>query len=288
VSKPQLLIITGMSGAGKTLTLRALEDAGYFCVDNLPPTLLFTLVDLCSQSRQPINKVALVADVRGGEFFRDLANAIERLRSESYEVRIFFLEANDEVLVQRYKETRRKHPLSDNGRDLLQAIQAEREQLAEIRALVDEVIDTSGLTPHQLRAEIFRRLQLSDGTTMQVKIVSFGFKYGLPTDADLVFDVRFLPNPNYDPNLRPLTGKDEKVKQFVLGQPETQEFLNRLKSLLEFSMPFYRREGKTYLTIAIGCTGGKHRSVALAEAVAEIIAKQGFNCSVSHRDIARG
>lgn len=287
VSKPKLLIITGMSGAGKTLALHALEDAGYFCVDNLPPRLLPTLVDLCSQSRQPISKVALVADVRGGEFFRDLTNAIEKLRSENYEVRIFFLEANDEVLVQRYKETRRRHPLSDNGRDLLQAIQAEREQLAEIRSIADEVIDTSGLTPHQLRDEILRRLQLSDGTTMQVKVVSFGFKYGLPTDADLVFDVRFLPNPNYDPKLRPLTGQDEQVKQFVLNQPETQEFLKRMKELLEFSLPLYRREGKTYLTIAIGCTGGRHRSAALAEVVAEIVAKQGFNCSVSHRDIAR-
>lgn len=287
MGKPKLLVITGMSGAGKTLALHALEDAGFFCVDNLPPRLLPTLVDLCSQSRQPIGKVALVADVRGGEFFRDLTNAIERLRSESYEVRIFFLEANDEVLVQRYKETRRKHPLSDDGYDLLQAIQAEREQLAEIRAIADEVIDTSGLTPHQLRDEIFRRLQISDGTTMLIKVVSFGFKYGLPADADLVFDVRFLPNPNYDPKLRPLTGQDEEVKQFVLSQPETQEFLSHLKTLLEFSLPFYRREGKSYLTIAIGCTGGKHRSVVLAEAIAEIIAKQGFNCSISHRDIMR-
>ncbi len=287
VNKLKLLVITGMSGAGKTLALHALEDAGYFCVDNLPPKLLPTLVDLCSQSRQPISKVALVADVRGGEFFRDLTNAIERLRSESYEVRIFFLEANDEVLVQRYKETRRRHPLSDDGRDLLQAIQAEREQLAEIRSIADEVIDTSGLTPHQLRDEILRRLQLSDGTTMQVRVVSFGFKYGLPTDADLVFDVRFLPNPNYDPKLRPLTGLDQKVKEFVLSQPETQKFLKRLRELLGFSLPLYRREGKTYLTIAIGCTGGRHRSVALAEAVAEIVVKQGFNCSIAHRDIAR-
>jgi len=256
VSKPSLLVITGMSGAGKTLALHALEDAGYFCVDNLPPRLLPTLVDLCSQSRQPIVKVALVADVRGGEFFRDLTDAISKLRSESYEVRIFFLEASDEVLVQRYKETRRRHPLSNNGRDLLQAIQLEREQLAEIRELADEVIDTSGLTPQQLRDEILRRLQLGDGTTMQVKVVSFGFKYGVPVDADLVFDVRFLPNPNYDPALRPLTGQDERVKEFVLKQTETKEFLSRLKALLEFTLPLYRREGKSYLTIAVGCTGG--------------------------------
>jgi UPF0042 nucleotide-binding protein len=276
-----------MSGAGKTLALHALEDAGYFCVDNLPPRLLPTLVDLCSQSRQPIMKVALVADVRGGEFFRDLTNAVNKLRSESYEVRVFFLEASDEVLVQRYKETRRRHPLSNNGRDLLQAIQLEREQLAEIRELADEVIDTSGLTPQQLRDEILRRLQLGDGTTMQVKVVSFGFKYGVPVDADLVFDVRFLPNPNYDPALRPLTGQDERVKEFVLKQTETKEFLSRLKALLEFTLPLYRREGKSYLTIAVGCTGGRHRSVTLAEAIAEIVKANGFVCTVVHRDIGR-
>lgn len=287
MSKPELLVITGMSGAGKTLALHALEDMGYFCVDNLPPRLLRTLVDLCSQSRQPIAKVALVADIRGGEFFRDLTDAINRLREDGYKVSIFFLEASDEVLVHRYKETRRRHPLSDDERDLLQAIQAEREQLAEIRAIAEEVIDTSWLTPQQLRDEILRRLQLGDGTTMQVKVVSFGFKYGVPIDADLVFDVRFLPNPNYDPKLRPLTGSDEPVKEFVLEQAETKEFLNRLKALLEFSLPLYRREGKSYLTIAVGCTGGRHRSVALAEAIAEIVKVQGFNCSVLHRDVNR-
>lgn len=287
MSKPELLIITGMSGAGKTLALHALEDMGYFCVDNLPPRLLRTLVDLCSQSRQPIAKVALVADIRGGEFFRDLTDAIKRLRADGYKVSVFFLEASDEVLVHRYKETRRRHPLSDEERDLLQAIQAEREQLAEIRAIAEEVIDTSWLTPQQLRDEILRRLQLGDGTTMLVKVVSFGFKYGVPVDADLVFDVRFLPNPNYDPKLRPLTGSSEPVKKFVLEQAETKEFLSRLKALLEFSLPLYRREGKSYLTIAVGCTGGRHRSVALAEAIAEIVKSQGFNCSVLHRDVNR-
>jgi len=287
VSRPELLVITGMSGAGKTLALHALEDAGYFCIDNLPPRLLPILVDLCAQSRQPISKVALVADVRGGEFFRDLTESINRLRNEGYNVRIFFLEANDDVLVQRYKETRRRHPLSINGRDLLQAIQAEREQLAEIRALANDVIDTSGLTPQQLRDEILRRLQLGDGAVMQVKVVSFGFKYGVPVDADLVFDVRFLQNPNYEPELRHLNGQDERVKEFVLKHAETQEFLSRLKSLLEFTLPLYRREGKSYLTIAVGCTGGRHRSVTLAEKIAEIVREQGYNCTVLHRDINR-
>ncbi|MCX7642982.1 MAG: RNase adapter RapZ [Armatimonadetes bacterium] len=287
MNRPELLVITGMSGAGKTLALHALEDAGYFCVDNLPPKLLPTLVDLCAHSSQPIVKVALVADVRGGEFFRDLTESINRLRSEGYNVRIFFLEASDDVLVQRYKETRRRHPLSNNGRDLLQAIQAEREQLSEIRALANEVIDTSGLTPQQLRDEILRRLQLGDGTVMQVKIVSFGFKYGVPVDADLVFDVRFLHNPNYEPELRHLTGQDKRVKEFVLKHFEAQEFLKRLRSLLEFTLPLYRREGKSYLTIAVGCTGGRHRSVTLAEAIAEIVKGQGYNCTVLHRDINR-
>jgi len=287
MERPELLVITGMSGAGKTLALHALEDAGYFCVDNLPPQLLPTLVDLCTQSRQPIAKVALVADIRGGEFFRDLTESINRLRNEGYHVRVFFLEASDEVLVQRYKETRRRHPLSHSGRDLLQAIQAEREQLAEIREVADEVIDTSGLTPQQLRDEILTRLRLGDGAVMQVKVVSFGFKYGVPVDADLVFDVRFLHNPNYDPSLRHLNGRDERVKEFVLRHAETQEFLSRLKALLEFTLPLYRREGKSYLTIAIGCTGGRHRSVTIAEAIAEMVREYGYDCSVLHRDINR-
>ncbi len=283
--KPSILVITGMSGAGKTLALHALEDAGYFCVDNLPPQLLPTLVELCAQSRQPIAKVALVADVRGGAFFAELTKAIQQLRRDNYEVRVFFLEANDEVLVQRYKETRRRHPLSVDGRDLLQAIQAEREHLAEIRSFADEVIDTSGLTPHQLRDEILQRLQLGDGTTMRVKVVSFGFKHGLPMDADIVLDVRFLPNPNYDAALRPLSGKDEPVRQFLWKQEETHDFLQRLKALLEFSLPRYQREGKAYLTIGIGCTGGRHRSVALAETIGEWVRAWGFPCIVQHRDL---
>jgi UPF0042 nucleotide-binding protein len=285
VIKPTILVITGLSGAGKTLALHALEDVGYFCVDNLPPRLLPTLAELCVRSRQPITKVALVADVRGGEFFHDLKDAIAQLREHSHEVRVFFLEASDEVLVRRYKETRRRHPLDSEGQDLLQAIQKEREQLADIRAIADEVLDTSGLTPQQLRDEILRRLQAGAKATMQVKVVSFGFKYGLPVDADLVLDVRFLPNPNYDPSLRPLSGLDERVKQFVLQQPETQEFLRRLQSLLEFALPHYRREGKTYLTIAVGCTGGRHRSVVLAEAIAHFIRQQGYPCTIQHRDV---
>ena len=285
VIKPTILVITGLSGAGKTLALHALEDMGYFCMDNLPPRLLPTLAELCVRSHQPITKVALVADVRGGEFFHDLKDAITQLRERGHEVRVFFLEASDEVLVRRYKETRRRHPLDSEGRDLLQAIQREREQLADIRAIADEVLDTSGLTPQQLRDEIVRRLQAGAEATMQVKVVSFGFKYGLPVDADLVLDVRFLPNPNYDPSLRPLSGLDERVKQFVLQQPETQEFLRRLQSLLEFALPHYRREGKSYLTIAIGCTGGRHRSFVLAEAVADFLRQQGYPCTVQHRDV---
>lgn len=287
MTKPSLLVITGLSGAGKTLALRALEDMGFFCVDNLPPRLLPTLVELCVQSRQPITKVAFVADVRSGEFFRDLKNAIEQLRASNYEARVFFLEANEDVLVQRYKETRRRHPLSIEGHDLLQAIQLEREQLADIRAIADEVVDTSALTPHQLRSEIAQRLRLGDGVTMQVKVVSFGFKYGLPVDADLVFDVRFLPNPNYDAALHPLDGTDERVRQFVLEQIETQQLLHHLQALVSFALPHYRREGKTYLTIAIGCTGGRHRSVVLAEEVAQFVAQQGYTCTVQHRDIHR-
>ncbi|GBC98151.1 Nucleotide-binding protein [bacterium HR17] len=280
-----VLVITGMSGAGKTLALHALEDMGFFCVDNLPPRLLPTLTELCAQSQQPITKVAMVADVRGGEFLRDLRDAVNQLRERGHKVRVFFLEASDEALVQRYKETRRRHPLAAEGQDLLQAIQRERDHLADIRAIADEVIDTAGLTPQQLRDEIARRLQLGDGATMQVKVVSFGFKFGLPVDADLVFDVRFLPNPNYDPQLRPLTGADERVKTFVLQQPETQAFLHHLRALLEFALPRYRREGKAYLTIAIGCTGGRHRSVALADAIADIVRQHGYPCTVQHRDI---
>lgn len=285
MGKLSILVLTGLSGAGKTSALHALEDIGFFCVDNLPPKLLPTLVQLCSQSRQPITRVALVADVRGGEFFRDLRDAITQLRHNGYEVRVFFLEANDEVLVQRYKETRRRHPLSDKFPDLIQAIQIEREQLSDIRTVADEVIDTSRLNPHELRMELNRRLRPRDGLHMQVKVVSFGFKYGLPLDADLVFDVRFLPNPNYKPELRSLNGTNEAVRQFVLSQGETQSLLARLKDLLTFALPYYQREGKAYLVIALGCTGGQHRSVVIAEEIASFIRRQGFPCTVQHRDL---
>lgn len=275
-----------MSGAGKTLALHALEDIGFFCVDNLPPRLLPMLVELCAQSSQHITKVALVADVRGGEFFRELKDAIEKLQTSGYEARIFFLETSDEVLVQRYKETRRRHPLHVEGQDLLQAIQMEREQLAEIRSIA-EVVDTSALTPHELRNEIVQRVYLGDGMKMQVKVVSFGFKYGLPVDSDLVLDVRFLPNPNYHAELRPLNGTDERVQKFVLGQNETKEFLQRLKDLMSFMLPRYHQEGKAYLTISVGCTGGRHRSVVVVQEIVKFVEEQGFNCTVQHRDINR-
>ncbi|MCS7223266.1 MAG: RNase adapter RapZ [Armatimonadetes bacterium] len=285
--KPSILIITGLSGAGKTVALQTTEDLGFYSVDNLPPRLLGTLADLCAQSSQPIARVALVADVRGGQFLKDLRNSVESLRQRGYEVKVLFLEAPDEVLIRRFKETRRPHPLLGETKDLALAITKERDLLSEVRDLADHRLDTGSFNPHQLRQEVARLLNLGNGQVLTIRILTFGFRYGLPADADLVFDVRFLRNPNYVPDLRPKTGSDPEVQEFIFSDPDAVRFLKLLEEFLEFTLPRYQREGKVYLCIAIGCTGGRHRSVAVGHFLMDFLSKKGYSCHIVHRDADR-
>ena len=283
--KLNLVIITGLSGAGKTQALQGLEDMGFFCVDNLPPSLLEKFVELCSKSQGKINKAAVVCDLRGGEFFSSLNQALSDLIKDGYNYEILFLEASDDVLVNRYKESRRRHPVSPQG-NILEGIRMEREILSELRGKAHKIIDSSDLTTSQMRAKI--RVFFgkdNDPSRMSVSIISFGFKYGIPLDTDLTMDVRFLPNPHYVEALRPLNGKNKTVRDYVLMNSITIEFMQRFSHMLEFVLPHYLTEGKSHLAIGIGCTGGQHRSVAIAEKTAEFLREKGFFCTVNHRDI---
>ena len=282
----QMVIITGMSGAGKTVAIQSFEDLGYFCVDNLPPTLLPKFLELMKESSNKMNKVAVVMDLRGREFFESLNQALEEINDIPWITpQILFLDANDQVLVSRYKETRRSHPLATKGLPL-EGIRLEREMLEELKGRAQIVYDTSNLKPRELREKIVKQFAENEGQTFTVNVVSFGFKYGLPIDADLVFDVRFLPNPHYIENMRPKTGLDEEVSSYVLKWPETSKFLEKLIDLLAFMIPHFKREGKSQVVIAIGCTGGQHRSVTLAEYIGDYFRKS-FKGHVSHRDIER-
>ncbi|EEO3346120.1 TPA: RNase adapter RapZ [Listeria monocytogenes] len=281
----KLVIITGMSGAGKTVAMQSLEDLGYFCVDNLPPSLLPKFWELMKESDK-MDKIALVMDLRGREFFDSIESALDELDNTNFiTTKILFLEADDKVLVSRYKETRRHHPLEPNG-SVLDGINAERELLSDLKGRSQLVINTSNMAPRELRERINNEFQTEDKDIFNVQLMSFGFKYGIPIDADLVFDVRFLPNPHYIDKMRPLTGLDEDVYEYVMKWPETQTFLDKLVDLLMFTLPFYKREGKTQLVIAIGCTGGQHRSVALTEFVGKAI-QQKYETTISHRDMKR-
>jgi len=280
----ELIIITGLSGAGRTQAMQSLEDQGFFCVDNLPPSFLGKFVELCAQSSGKISQTAIVCDLRGGEFFSFLNEALNNLEKERIHLEILFLDASDEVLIRRYKESRRRHPLSPRGR-VLDGIQAERQQLEELRIRADHIIDTSGLTAQELQtkvAELFGPER--DIRQMAVSVISFGFKYGNPMDADLVMDVRFLPNPFYIEDLRPLTGEHTLVQEYVLNNPVTREFMEKYLDLLEYILPSYVLEGKNHLVIGIGCTGGQHRSVAIAEQVGQFLKDRNFLVSVKHRD----
>jgi UPF0042 nucleotide-binding protein len=281
-----LLIITGMSGAGKTVAIQKLEDLGFFCVDNLPPVLIPKFAELIDQSGGRIEKVALVIDLRGREFFDALADSLERIRQmENITYQIIFLDASDQTLVQRYKETRRNHPLAPEGLPL-DGIRAERRLLEELKGLANLVIDTTHLKPVLLKEKISQIFsQMSQNLTIIVQ--SFGFKFGIPIDADLVFDVRFLPNPHYVETLRPKTGKDAEVSDYVFKWDVSQEFLKKLVDLLDYTLPQYQQEGKTQLVIGIGCTGGKHRSVAITEYLGQRYQDQ-YNVRITHRDIERG
>ena len=286
--RPELVVITGMSGAGRSEAIHTFEDLGYFCIDNIPPSFIPQLVDLAELPGSRARRLAVVSDVRGREFFDELAGEIKRLEDRGTDSRVLFLEADDDTLLRRFKETRRRHPMCDDGESILDGIRAEREELAEIRARADIVIDTSDLRPQELRQAIRDRFfNDSVASTLAITVTSFGFKYGAPVDADIVMDVRFLPNPHYDPALRPLTGLDAPVRDFVLGKPETAAFLNRWLPLLEDVVPGYVMEGKHHLAIAIGCTGGMHRSVALAEVTGSFLRELGYRAVVGHRDAGR-
>jgi RNase adapter protein RapZ len=279
-----LIIVTGMSGAGKTVAVQSIEDLGYFCVDNLPPVLTPKFLELIEQSRTTMNKVALVLDLRGREFFEAVFQLLDELeQKEHFRYQILYLDAADQVLVRRYKETRRKHPLSGSGLPL-EGIEQERKMLEELKGRAQQIIDTSGMKPAELREAITLRFAETGQHQLTVNTMSFGFKYGIPIDADLVFDVRFLPNPHYIKEMRPKTGLDQDVSAYVLKWGETQTFLKKLIDLLSFLLPLYQREGKSQVVIAIGCTGGKHRSVALANHIQQHFQHE-FKTRVTHRDI---
>lgn len=282
----RFIIVTGLSGAGKTEATRSLEDMGYFCVDNLPPKLIPKFAEACVQSQGKIDKVALVIDIRGGIFFDDLFESLIYLKKQDFKYEILFLDASDEVLVKRFKESRRSHPLAPGSR-IITGINEERKRLREVKDRADIIIDTSKYAIKDLREEMTKNY--GDVTEpekdLSVTILSFGFKYGIPVDSDLVFDVRFIPNPFYIPELKPYSGNDEPVKQYVLQQEETKGFIKRTDELLEFLIPNYKKEGKRQLIISIGCTGGRHRSVAIANQIYENLASRNYNISVEHRDI---
>ena len=284
--KQEVLIVTGMSGAGRSTVANALEDLGWYVVDNLPPQMLRPLVELVERAGTNLPKIAAVVDIRGREFFTDFQEIVQSLRSGA-QVRVIFLEARDDVLVRRFESVRRPHPLQGDG-TLLDGISAERTRLAAIREVCDLVIDTSDLNIHQLATTITERFAAADAAGVNVTVLSFGFKYGLPTDVDMIADARFLPNPFWIPELRAYTGQDQQVSDFVLSQPGAREFIANYAAALEPVLAGYQRENKRHATIAIGCTGGKHRSVAMAREIAALIEKfPGVAVSVKHRDLGR-
>jgi UPF0042 nucleotide-binding protein len=281
------IVVTGMSGAGKSAASRCLEDLGFFCIDNLPAALIPKVAELCAQSEKRIERVALVIDAREGRFLDVLFDVLVGLRREGHQVRMVFLEAADDVLVRRFSESRRPHPLAPGG-SALEGIRAERARLASLKANADLVIDTSSFTVHEFRkllATSFLDLPTSPRTVLA--LVSFGYRHGLPVDADLVFDARCLPNPHFVESLRPLTGLDAGVREYVLGSSQARAFLDHLQAFLTFALPLYVHEGKAYLTIAIGCTGGRHRSVVLATELERRMREMSYEVSARHRDVER-
>ncbi|AQU78775.1 MULTISPECIES: RNase adapter RapZ [Planococcus] len=280
----ELIIITGMSGAGKTVAIQSFEDLGFFTIDNLPPTLLPTFINLMRDSGKSMKRVAAVMDLRGGDFFDSLVDAIDHLSQDpNVSITILFLDAENETLVSRYKETRRSHPLSPGGL-VLGGIKKERDMLSDLQGRAQHIYNTSNMKPRQLKERIIADFSSKTSNVFTVNVLSFGFKHGMPIDADLVFDVRFLPNPYYIEELNPLTGLDERVSSYVLKWQETQTLLEKLTDLLQFMIPQYKNEGKAQLVIAFGCTGGQHRSVTLAEYYGKLLA-QNNKVIITHRDI---
>ena len=279
----QLVVLTGLSGSGKGSVLNTFEDLGFYCVDNLPVALIPTFSELYGEGHGEVSRAALLVDAREGERIEELPAMFRKLKSK-HPATLIFVEASDDVLQRRFSETRRPHPLA-HGRSMIEGIREERRRMAPIRRLADIVIDTTKTTVHELRQLVIDRFEKAGRRPLLVSIVSFGFRYGIPADADLVFDVRFLPNPHFVPRLRPFTGKNARVARYIHSFPQTGEFLRRIESLLAYLIPHYIREGKSYLTIALGCTGGRHRSVALAETIRRALQRRGYSTKVVHRDL---
>lgn len=285
-----LILVTGLSGAGKSKALEILEDIGFYCIDNMPPVLIPKFAEMCFQSQGKTEKVALVTDVRGGNFFSQLIENLDALKTSGYHYKILFLDASINTLINRYKETRRKHPLSQDGQvGILEAITDEQQMLQEIKERADYIVDTTNLSPHQLRDQIVRIFidRTEKGRGLVVDVRSFGFKYGIPIESDLVFDVRFLPNPFYIEELQHKTGLDPAVFDYVFQWRQTIEFEEKLIDMVRFLIPHYIEEGKTSLVISIGCTGGKHRSVAIAKRLSELLEKENYYVVTTHRDIGK-
>lgn len=288
LSKLRIVIITGLSGSGKSTAVKALEDEGFFCLDNLPVALFATFVELVDKSTERIRDVALVSDIRGRDFQKGPENMVQELRTQGHTVEVLFFDATDEVLIRRFSETRRRHPALEGG-SVPDGIRFEREQLMPLRRIATAIIDTSELNVHQLKEQVVawsRGEGAPRGLTIQ--IFSFGYRYGVPLESDLVLDVRFLANPHFVPELKPLTGLDPKVRSYVVEHPLTATFMAKLQDMIDFLLPAYEREGKTYLTISIGCTGGRHRSVSIAEELAAYLRGRRGALTVVHRDIEKG
>jgi RNase adapter protein RapZ len=282
----KLVVITGLSGAGKSHALKCFEDVGYFCVDNLPPALLPTFVELCHQQGGEIKNVALGIDIRERVFFADLTSILQRIKDLGHSVELLFLEARDAVLVRRFSESRRPHPLLPEL-PVLEGVRFEKERLSEIRSHADRIIDTSNLSVHELRDLLSRHFSHEQSRRLTISLITFGYKFGVPYDIDLLFDVRFLRNPYFVPDLKPLTGEDPRVRSYVLEDPDAKGFLDRLEAFFTFLIPLFERERRSYLNVGIGCTGGRHRSVVIAKRLQESFASAGYHVTLSHRDLTK-
>ena len=280
-----IMILTGLSGAGKSTAAKVFEDLGYYCVDNVPPVLLPKIVEVVTEARGSDACVAMGVDVRGKEFLPEMSRVLEEWRKKKNDVLVLFFDANDEALLRRFSETRRIHPVAAHGTK--EAIRKEREILSPLRDMADALIDTSQFTVHQLRDALLRRFCKDGMPRLQVSVISFGYRYGLPPEADMVVDVRFLPNPHFVASLKRFTGLDERIREYVFKGRIARSFLRRLTSMLQFLLPLYRKEGKAYFTLAVGCTSGKHRSVAVAVALGNLLGKEDKGIAVTHRDLAR-
>ena len=287
VKNVRLVVISGLSGSGKSYVIKYFEDLGFFCIDNLPPPLLPKFVELCSQSGSHITKAALGIDIRERDFLGHFLNVFDQLKEEGYQMELLFLEASDEVLVRRFSETRRPHPLARDG-SVVDGIRLEREKLSDLRKRADKILDTSNYHVHQLK-EIITQYYLEKGENshLNISLISFGYKFGIPYDLDLLFDVRFLSNPNFERELKPLTGEHPRVQSFITSQPDAKVFLEKLYGFLDFLVPLYEKEGKSYLTIGIGCTGGRHRSVCVVNLLREHLQGKGLQVHWRHRDLGQ-